>query len=97
MSDIDPDLRTFLGGAFSAEVVDRLDHLRPGLNRMPAERLTALRRSFRALIDQRSMRLPDWARTTDTDFETEEELYNYLQECYAYLFEGAATFPEAPL
>ncbi|CAL9524986.1 hypothetical protein [Streptomyces sp. enrichment culture] len=96
MYPIDDDLQVFLGGAFSAEVVDRLDHIRDGLGKRSPERQESLRRSFRQLIEERLLDLRSWAQLTDIDFDSMDELYDYLQGCYAYLFEGADSFPEAP-
>jgi cell division FtsZ-interacting protein ZapD len=95
-SPLDDDLRVFLGGAFSAEAVDRLDLVRDGLSRRSAERRQALRRSFRQLIDERRLDLRSWAQLTDVDFEKVEELYAYLDACHRYLFDGATDFPYAP-
>lgn len=97
MPSDDPYLLTFLSGAFSAELIDRLDYMRPGLDQLPGERLASLQQSFHDLIVQRSMDLLTWVRATDLDFETEGEMYEYLQGCYEYLFEGAESFPDAPL
>ncbi|GGV67169.1 hypothetical protein GCM10010277_75570 [Streptomyces longisporoflavus] len=96
MQPIDRDLQTFLGGAFSAEVVDRLDHIRDGLVRRPPERREALRSNFRSLIDERALDLRSWAQMTDIDFDSLDDLYEYLEGCYAYFFNSAATYPEAP-
>jgi hypothetical protein len=51
---------------------------------------------LRELLRTRELSTLDYAKMTYVDFNSEEELYSYLQEVYDYVFRGAADFPALP-
>ncbi|MFE3873350.1 hypothetical protein ACFXPX_02995 [Kitasatospora sp. NPDC059146] len=56
----------------------------------------ALRLSFERLLAERSMTPGEFCLNTWLDFETEEEMYDYLAKVHAYLFLDAEEAPVPP-
>jgi hypothetical protein len=52
---------------------------------------------LRELLGTRELTTLDWLNMTDVEFESEDELYSYLQKLYDYLFRGSEVLPEIPL
>jgi hypothetical protein len=51
---------------------------------------------LRELLRTREITTRDWIKMTYVAFDSEEELYGYLQKMYDYLFHGAEELPEIP-
>ncbi|MFD9124485.1 hypothetical protein [Kitasatospora sp. NPDC059571] len=55
-----------------------------------------LRRSLEYLLEERPATTGDWWSITRFTFLTEDNLYGYLQELYAYLYGDRTDPPPAP-
>jgi hypothetical protein len=51
---------------------------------------------LRELVRTRELTTLDWLNMTDVEFQSEDELYDYLQKMYDYLFRGSKELPEIP-
>jgi hypothetical protein len=51
---------------------------------------------LREILRTRELTTLDWIKMTHVDFDSEEELYSYLQKMYDYLFRGSEELPEIP-
>lgn len=67
------------------------DSMRPG-SASEAETEAGLRE----LLRTRELTTLDWLRMTHVEFDSEDELYSYLQKMYDYLFRGSEELPEIP-
>ncbi|MGW3042915.1 hypothetical protein ACWC9T_23365 [Kitasatospora sp. NPDC001159] len=56
----------------------------------------AQRESFERLLTERSMTRGEFCLNTWIDFETDEEMYDYLAKVHAYLFLDAEEVPIPP-
>jgi hypothetical protein len=67
------------------------DSMRPG-SKAEAETEAGLRK----LLSGRELTTLDWLNMTGVEFDSEADLYRYLQKLYDYLFRGAEELPEIP-
>jgi hypothetical protein len=51
---------------------------------------------LRELLRTRELSTVDYANMTHVEFDSEEELYSYLQNVYNYVFLGTTDFPNLP-
>jgi hypothetical protein len=51
---------------------------------------------LRELLRTRELTVREYADMTQVDFDNEEELYDYLQKMYNYLFRGSEEAPMIP-
>ena len=51
---------------------------------------------LRELLMTRELTTLDWLELTDVEFDSEDELYDYLQKLYDYLYRGSEVLPEIP-
>jgi hypothetical protein len=51
---------------------------------------------LRQILATRELTTLDWIKMTHVDFDSEDELYSYLQKMYDYLFRGSEELPEIP-
>ncbi|MER7843480.1 hypothetical protein ABTZ03_05955 [Kitasatospora sp. NPDC096077] len=92
-------MNSYLAGFFesylnieTAQYVDRLKQTVTGLPNW-SERL---RKLFDELLTERTATRGEFCDHTFIEFETDEEMYAYLEEVRAYLFLGATEIPLAP-
>jgi hypothetical protein len=51
---------------------------------------------LRELLQTRELTAADWVKMTDVEFDSDDDLYRYLQKLYDYLFSGAEDPPQIP-
>jgi hypothetical protein len=51
---------------------------------------------LRELLRTRELTTLDWLNMTGVEFDSEDELYSYLQKLCDYLFHGSQELPEIP-
>jgi hypothetical protein len=57
----------------------------------------SLRQGFVGLLESRELSAGDYDGMTHVEFETDDELYGYLQAVFEFLFQGAQASPQPPL
>lgn len=91
----DPRLQEFYKNAFHPELIDDI-----AVYKAPAtdnsEYARRLRASLEYLLDQRPASIKEWWSLTRYAFQSEDELYGYLQELHEYFYGGRAEAPIAP-
>ncbi|MFJ1753661.1 hypothetical protein [Kitasatospora sp. NPDC088134] len=91
----DERLRSFYKHAFSPFAYYEMDRYKGGATEGSAysERL---RVSMEHLLEHRPATIDNWLALSGTQYYSEDELYGYLAEVYAYFFEGVEHQPMPP-
>ena len=91
----DPRLREFYKNAFHPELIDDI-----GVYKAEAtdggEYARRLRVSLEYLLDRRPASIKEWWSLTRYAFQSEDELYGYLQELHDYFYGSRGEAPIAP-
>ncbi len=93
---MDNELRTFISVGLSTEVAKDLSSLHESLSLYRPEVLASVKDNLRTMIEDRQLTLREFSMINDLDFDTEDDLYAYLQKAYEYLFEDAPNPPTPP-
>ncbi|MFG2842792.1 hypothetical protein ACGF12_06400 [Kitasatospora sp. NPDC048296] len=90
------DLSSFMQGYLNVEMAGPyyLLQIRRTIRSFPS--YDALRRSFERMLAEQTMTCGEFCENTWLDFETDEEMYEYLGKIHAYLFLGQGEPPLPP-
>ncbi|MFJ3713461.1 hypothetical protein [Streptomyces sp. NPDC090053] len=91
------ELETFIKTYLHLEqAYDTGNYLRPTLMAFKESYVESVRDGLSDILHQKSITIADYERLTDIEFLSDETLYGYLQQIYAYLFERAPKRPLPP-
>jgi hypothetical protein len=94
---VDKNLKGFIGAYLNVEVASEgLEGTRDVLKTFNADAVASLKESVAELLATRELTALDYGYVTYAEFESDEDLYAYLQAVYEYLFNGAENEPEPP-
>jgi hypothetical protein len=93
---MDDELSVFIQVGLSSDGAADLASVRRSLSLYRAEVLASIKENFKTLIEGRQLTLREFSMINDLDFDTEDDLYTYLEKAYEYLFEDAANPPTPP-
>ncbi|MFH8382015.1 hypothetical protein ACH4E7_13855 [Kitasatospora sp. NPDC018058] len=90
------DLSGFMQLYLNVEVADPyyLPKTRRTIRSFPSD--DALRRGFERMLAEQTMTRGEFCENTWLDFETDEEMYEYLKKIHAYLFLDQGEPPQPP-
>ncbi|MFC5724751.1 hypothetical protein ACFP1Z_31840 [Streptomyces gamaensis] len=91
------DLHAFIRAYMRLETAyDTTGFLRPTLLGFNESVVRNVRTGLEEILQTRSLTVDDYTGLTNIEFPDEDTLYKYLQDMYAYLFEGHPEQPEPP-
>lgn len=93
---MDDKLRDFITVGLGSDGAKDLSSVRHSFPLYRPEVLASIKENFKALIEERQLTLREFSMINDLDFDTEDDLYAFLQRAYEYLFEDASNPPTPP-
>jgi hypothetical protein len=94
---VDKTLKGFIGAYLNVEVASEgLEGTRDVLKTFNADAVESLKKNFAELLATRELTALDYGYMTYAEFESDEDLYTYLQAVYEYLFNDAENEPGPP-
>lgn len=94
---MEKNLKSFIGAYLNVEVASEgLEGTRELLKTLNADAVESLKKEFADLLATRELTALDYGYITYAEFESDEDLYAYLQSVYEYLFNDAEIEPGPP-
>ncbi|WP_062441140.1 hypothetical protein [Herbidospora daliensis] len=90
------ELDTFIGSMLHIELADNLADAKEVLDDGPAAHAVVVKDGLRQLIAEHTLTARDWFYLTGVGFDTDEELYVYLQRVLEFLTGVRTTPPDLP-